>query len=105
MFEILQWKTTLDRPLPGEDDDDVFPRTLIHVFVHIFGPWLPLFAVFSDRYGPRVMMVDRRWGRGPPCSFNPNLQILHWENEWMDGISGGEGFWKHPVTGSYGITL
>jgi hypothetical protein len=88
VFEILKSGMALDHPLSDGNNGTVFPRTLDRIFVHTISL---VSAFFAAEYGPRMVLVDRQWGRGQGWNLH-----LHWVNAWIDGISGREGFWKLP---------
>jgi hypothetical protein len=90
MFDILKERMVSHHSRCVGNDDAVFPRSLVHVFIHTYN--VTLSASFAAKYGPGMMIVDRRWARGP-CMVKPHL---HWESEWIDGHSGGKGYWKLP---------
>ena len=94
-FEILNEKMTPKHPSDASDNA-VFPRTLVHILVHTIAPRLNLATLFTTRFGPRLMLVDRRWGR-QHCNVKPHLK---WEDAWIDGIGGGQGYWELPVADS-----
>jgi len=100
-FEILKEKMALNCTSFKGDDDVVFPRTLVHILVHTIAPRSPQATYFTLRFGPKLVLVDRRWGR-QHCNIKPHLQ---WEGAWIDGISGGKGYWQLPEADSYGISL
>jgi hypothetical protein len=101
-FEILNEKMAPKHPSSDASDNAVFPRSLVHILVHTIAPRPNLSTFFTTRFGPRLMLVDRRWRR-QHCNIKPHLK---WEDAWIDGIGGGEGYWQLPVTdSSYGIVL
>jgi hypothetical protein len=77
VFEILKSRMALDHPLSDGNDGTVFPRTLDRIFVHTISP---VSAFFAAEYGPRMVLVDRRWGCGQ--GWNPHL---HWVNMLICG--------------------
>jgi hypothetical protein len=72
VFEILKSGMALDHPLSDGNNGTVFPRTLDRIFVHTISL---VSAFFAAEYGPRMVLVDRQWGRGQGWNLH-----LHWVN-------------------------
>jgi hypothetical protein len=87
-FSLLsRLQELMNQPIAPEDA--AFPKTLevlvLHdrKFINCDGPWL------GD---PRFVIVGRSW----EFARSVGPLALQWERQWLDGISGGQGFWEKP---------
>jgi hypothetical protein len=78
---------------PGVDGscgDIDFPSTLQMLLLHDDGlhQGYPI-ELNSWREDHRVVFVERVWGK-----VSSQWNAGQWESGWIDGINGGEGFWR-----------